>query len=224
MSSLHYTQLPVAIQISPQAAANLQNRASAMALLIALSSALIFWIAQVFLPLPLWGWIFVVFGGGLFIGLWLWAPNDASLKWGSITALALFSMGLGGVSQPEELLVFFSGFFPVWIFNLLFFRLFFSSAKWAATFFWIFDALLLGAGLYFLPPPYSVQATALALGALWGFLDALHFLWAQDLMSRRHGEHEIFRAALTAHLEIIRSFMLWLLPSSEDAFHHDAKR
>ena len=221
MISLHYTQRPVAQQISSQAAAHLQNRASALSLLIALGSAILFWIAQIFLPLPLWGWSFVILGGGLFVGLWLWAPEHSSLKLGCLTALALFSIGLGGVSQPEEMQVFFGSFFTTWIFNLLFFRLFFPSPKWAAAFFWLFDVILLGAGLYFLPPPWSVQTTALALGAAWGFLDALHFLWAQDFIPRRHGEKEIFRGALSGHLEIIRAFMLWLLPTAEDGLYHD---
>ena len=221
MISLQYTHCPVAQQISDQAAAHLQNRASVLALLVALGSAVLFWGAQIFLPLPLWGWSLVILGGGLFVGLWLWAPSHPSLKIACLTALALFSIGLGGVSQPEPMKVFFGSFFAVWLFNLLFFRLFFPSAKWAAVFFWVFDVLILAGGLYFLPPPWSVQTTALALGTLWAYLDALHFLWAQDYIPRRHGENEVFRGALSAHLEIIRAFMLWLLPTAEDDLNHD---
>lgn len=221
MNILHHTHQPVADQVSPQAAAQLQNKSSGLAVLLAFFSAGLFVMANLFLALPLWGWVFPVLCGGLTVGIWLWLPTGLLLRNGALASLVVFSVTLGAVCQATELKVFFSSFFALWLFNLLFYRLFYASARWAAFAFWLLDSLLLGAGFYLLPPPWSVEIVALTAGGLVAFLDALHFLWAQALISRRHGEHEIFRGAMTAHLEIFREIVLWLLPNSEGDLRYE---
>jgi len=81
--------------------------------------------------------------------------------------------------------------------------------------------LLLALGLYFLPPPWSVEIIALAAGGCLAFLDGLHFLWAQDVIPRRHGEKEVFRGAMTAHLEIFRVVVLWILPNPMEQMDYE---
>ena len=221
MQILQHSHQPVAHQVSPQAAAQLQNKSSGLAILLAFFSAGLFVLANLFLSLPIWGWAIPTLCGAVTVGLWLFLPSGGLLKNGALTSLVIFSIALGAVCQATELKVFFAGFFTLWLFNLLFYRLFYASAKWAAFAFWLCNTVLLGLGLYFLPPPWSVEIVALSAGGLVAFLDALHFLWAQAIIPRRHGEHEVFRGAMTCHLEIFRVFVLWLLPNTEGDFRYE---
>ena len=105
MISLQYTHRPVAQQISDKAAAHLQNRASVLALLVALGSAVLF------------GWLksFCCHFGG---GRWsFWGAGCCrAMAVGTVAPLRLFNrasalfIGLGGVSQPEPMKVFFGSF------------------------------------------------------------------------------------------------------------------
>ena len=221
MELLHHTNRPVADQVSAPVAARLQQSSSGLAILLAFFSAGLFWGANFLGAVPAWAWAIPALSSVATVGFWLFVPSDRLLKSGSLLSLAILSASLGALAQPDELKVFFAGFFALWLVNLTFFRLFFPTALLAAGIFWAIDVLLLALGLYFLPPPWSVETVPLCAGGFLAFTATLHFLWAQPLISRRHGAEEIFRGAMTCHLEICRVFVLWLIPNTEGQLRYE---
>ena len=134
MELLHHTNRPVAEQVSAPVAARLQQSSSGLAILLAFLSAGLFWAANFLGAVPAWAWAIPALSSVATVGFWLFVPSDRLLKSGSLLSLAILSASLGALAQPNELKVFFAGFFALWLVNLTFFRLFSPRLFWRLGF------------------------------------------------------------------------------------------
>ena len=220
MELLHHTNRPVAEQVSAPVAARLQQSSSGLAILLAFLSAGLFWAANFLGAVPAWAWAIPALSSVATVGFWLFVPSDRLLKSGSLLSLAILSASLSALAQPNELKVFFAGFFALWLVNLTFFRLFSPRLFWRLRFFgpstfcfWLWAFIFCR--------PLERRNSAPLRRRLFGVHGHPALSLGPTFDLRRHGAEEIFRGAMTCHLEICRVFVLWLIPNTEGQLRYE---